>query len=540
MKKKFVIGVDFGTDSVRGILVNALTGEILDSESADFKRWKDGLYCETSKNQFRQHPNDHFESLQAVINKLLHSNNIPKVEIRAMTIDTTGSSPIAVDRQGRPIALQPAFKDNPNAMVILWKDHTAIKEAEMINERSKSWGGEDFTKYSGGIYSSEWYWSKILHIAHNDPLVDKAAWTWMEHCDFIVFELTDQKNLEVFKRSRCAAGHKGMWHESWGGYPPSQFFEQLHPSLGRLRETLPNETFTADNVAGRLNEEWAEKLGLSKETIVTVGLLDAHACAVGSGIRENSLVKVMGTSTCDMLVNRPEQLGDKIIPGISGQVDGSILPGMIGFEAGQSAFGDALAWFKNVLSYGITQNEGDQLLQKLADDAEKSSLSEDDVIALDWINGRRTPDANQALMGVFSNLTIGTGAVQMFKGLVESICFGAKAINERFLDEGLKIEEIVGVGGVADKSPYVMQTLADVLQSSIKVSAAEQSGALGCAMYASVCAGIHNRMEEAVKVMGKGFKKVYEPDDRLADIYAKRYNSYRKLGSFVEDELSQK
>lgn len=547
MDDKFVIGVDFGTDSVRAIGVNAATGEIVGSETDDFRRWKEGLHCEPSNNQFRQHPLDHFEALERVLGKLLRTSQMPAAQVKALSIDTTGSSPVAVDRQGKPLACREAFKDNPNAMVILWKDHTAVEEAARINEWAKSWGGADYTTYSGGIYSSEWFWSKIFHVVKKDPALDRAAWTWMEHCDLITYELTGGKNPESFKRSRCAAGHKGMWHKSWGGYPSASFLEKLHPSLARIRKTLPGETYTSDQPAGALGKEWAEKLGLREDTIVSVGILDAHAGALGSGIRENVLVKVMGTSTCDMLVNRPGQPGEKVIPGISGQVDGSIIPHMIGFEAGQSAFGDVLAWFRNVVGYPLKMLKEadrevieDNILQSLSEEARKLPVSEESALAVDWINGRRTPDANQRLTGAMSNLTIGMDAPWLFKGLVESICFGAKAIVDRFLEEELMIQEIVGVGGVADKSPLVMQTLADVLQHPIKVSAADQAGALGCAMFASVAAGLHPDTDRAVQVMGKGFKSVYQPDAGLAKTYQNKYQAYLRLGAFIEEELPNK
>ena len=543
MQDSCVIGVDFGTDGVRAIGVNAVTGEIMGSETDDFRRWKEGRYCNSSINQFRQHPLDHFESLERVIKKLLRSGKMLPSQVKAISIDATGSSPIAVDRQGKPLAYQAEFKDNPNAMVILWKDHTAIKEAQHINKHTKNWGGIDFTTYSGGIYSSEWFWSKIYHIAENDPAVDQAAWTWMEHCDLITFDLIGGENPESFARSRCAAGHKGMWHQSWGGYPSEVFFEAIHPSLARIRKTLPDHTHTADHPAGKLGKSWAGKLNLQEDTIVSVGVLDAHACALGAGIKENVLVKVMGTSTCDMLVNRQEKLGNKVISGISGQVDGSILPHKVGFEAGQSAFGDVLAWFKNVISYPLKKLAGEEahqleekLLQSLSNDARQVPVNEG-VLAIDWMNGRRTPDANQALSGALSHITLGTDAPRMFKGLVESICFGSRAIVDRFLEEGLSIDEIVGVGGVADKSPYVIQTLANILQRPIKISAADQAGALGCAMYASVAAGIHPDVDQAIRKMGRGFKQVYQPETHLFDLYLKKYQSYLRLGSFLDADL---
>src|SRR5690554_2824863 len=385
MKKSYVIGLDYGTDSVRAVLLDAHSGEEIATDVSYYARWKQRLYCEATKNQFRQHPLDHIEGLEKTIKSVVTQSGVDADAIKGICIDTTGSSPLPLDSQGTPLALLDEFKENPNAMMVLWKDHTAIKEANEINELSRTWGGVDFTSYEGGIYSSEWFWAKILHIAREDQKVKSAAYTWMEHCDYMTYMLCDDQDLDRFKRSRCAAGHKAMWHESWGGLPADDFLNQLDPYLTKLKAQLYRDTFTSDQVAGHLNSKWAEKLGLSTQTVIAVGTFDAHAGAVGAKIENNTLVRVMGTSTCDIMVTENKVLQDQLVKGICGQVDGSVIPNMIGLEAGQSAFGDVLAWFKDVLSWPLhnlvynaqsLEETQVQLLKKEVEDAFIFKLSQ--------------------------------------------------------------------------------------------------------------------------------------------------------------------
>lgn len=552
MKETYVIGLDFGTDSVRAVLVGASNGANVASEVYWYPRWKAGKFCNPLLNLFRQHPLDHLEGVQFTIRKVLDASGILPEQVKAIAVDTTGSSPMPVDEKGESLALKPEFKENPNAMMVLWKDHTAIKEADEINHVARTWGGEDYTKYEGGIYSSEWFWAKILHVIREDEAVKNAAYSWMEHCDFITSQLIGCENPLELKRSRCAAGHKALWHESWGGLPPKEFLEKFDPYLVNLKDRLYTETYTSDEVAGHLSAEWAEKLGLSMAVVVSVGTFDAHAGAVGGEITENTLLKVMGTSTCDIMVTNKEKLGDKLIPGICGQVDGSVIPGTIGLEAGQSGFGDVLAWFKNLLfkpsrelieqsdSLSVDQKEDliaeleDKLIIKLSEEALAIPVSESTIVALDWINGRRTPDANQTLKGAIRNLNMGSDAARVFKALVEAISFGSRSIVERFRQEGVQIDAVIGLGGVAKKSTLVMQTLADVLNMPIKVATSDQAPALGAAMYAAVAAGIHPRMEVAIQKMSSGFDKVYQPIPEHVEIYGKMYQEYLEFGQTIE------
>ncbi|MGJ5640690.1 ribulokinase [Formosa sp. S-31] len=555
--KTYVIGVDYGSDSCRAVLIDATSGEELASEVHWYQRWKKNMYCVPSKNQFRQHPLDHIEGLEHTIKTVVKESNVDPKAVKGICIDTTGSSPIPVNEEGTPLSLLPGFEENPNAMMILWKDHTSIQEANEINELAETWGGENFTKYEGGIYSSEWFWAKILHIIREDEAVKEAAYSWIEHCDYMTFILSDVKDLKSFKRSRCAAGHKAMWHEDWNGLPPETFLEKLDPYLASLRDRLYEDTYTSDEIAGNLNAEWAEKLGLTTETVITVGTFDAHAGAVGAKVDHHALVRVMGTSTCDIMVADPEVIGHHAVRGISGQVNGSVIPGLIGLEAGQSAFGDVLAWFKDVLSWPIEnlvlnsstisdeQKEAlkaeiqDNFIKTLADQAAQIPLSESIPVALDWVNGRRTPDANQELKSAMTQLSLGTKAPHIFKALVNAICFGSKKIVERFEEEGVKIESVIGIGGVARKSAFIMQTLANVLNRPIKVAASDQAPALGAAIYAAVASGIYPNVIEASKHLGSPLEAEYFPQPEAIEAYDVLMHKYSDLCEFVEEQTKK-
>jgi len=553
--KEYVIGLDYGSDSVRAVLIDAANGQEIEAEVSYYQRWKKGLFCNPSENRFRQHPLDHLEGLEHTIKAVVSRSGVEAAAVKGICIDTTGSSPIPVNEAGIPLSLTSDFEENPNAMMVLWKDHTAIDEANEINDLARSWGGEDFTKYEGGIYSSEWFWAKILHVAREDEKVKQAAYSWMEHCDWMTYTLLEGVSLEDFKRSRCAAGHKAMWHESWGGLPPEEFLGKLDPYLSQLRDRLYTETYTSDEIAGTLSAAWAEKLGLTTDTVIAVGTFDAHAGAVGAKVEEHTLVRVMGTSTCDISVSAPEVTANKTVRGICGQVEGSVIPGLVGLEAGQSAFGDLLAWFKDVLSWPVDnlvmtsdilsaeQKEklkaeiDSDFIRKLSDAAEAIPHSEAIPVALDWINGRRTPDANQELEAAITNLNMGTRAPHIFKALVNAICFGSKKIMDRFADEGIEIKTVVGIGGVARKSKFIMQSLANTLNVPIKVAASDQAPALGAAVYAAVAAGIYPDVITASQTLGSDYEAEYQPQPQYLQNFSEQMERYEALSVFVENSI---
>jgi L-ribulokinase len=558
--EKLIIGVDFGTDSVRAVIINAENGTELANEVAWYKQWSAGKYCDPAKNMFRQHPLDYIDGMvESATGALAKAGKKAGSRVVGIGIDTTGSTPGAVDRQGTPLAMTKGFEENPNAMFVLWKDHTAVKEAELINKVARAWGGTDFTKYEGGVYSSEWFWSKILHILREDRKVRAAAFSWVEHCDWMAALITGTTDPLTMKRSRCAAGHKAMWHAEWNGLPSEEFLVKLDPVLKGLRARLYTETWTSDVKAGGLTDEWAKRLGLNPGTAVAVGAFDAHMGGVGGQITGRTLVKIMGTSTCDMMVAPSRALGTKTVPGICGQVDGSIIPGMVGLEAGQSAFGDVYAWFKDILAWPLTvlapasgkagrggggaavaklrEEVEDKLLDKLAEEAAKVDPSQSTLIALDWLNGRRTPFADQTLKGAIAGLTLGTTAPKIFRALVEATAFGSRAIVEQFRKEGVPIDSVIALGGISRKSPFVMQVTADVLGMPIRVAASDQTVALGAGMFASVAAGVYKNVSDAQKKMGSGFDKTFIPNPRMAETYRKLYKKYVMLGESLRGLL---
>jgi L-ribulokinase len=558
-KNSLIIGMDYGTDSVRSVVIDAQTGKEIANEVAYYRRWAAGTYCDPSKNLFRQHPLDYIEGMEiSVKGALAKIGKKAGKDVVAIGIDTTGSTPCAVDTTGTPLALTKGFEENPNAMFVLWKDHTAVKEAELINKTARGWGGTDFTKYEGGVYSSEWFWSKILHVLRSDGKVRAAAFSWVEHCDWMPALLTGTTDPLTMKRSRCAAGHKAMWHPEWEGLPPEQFLTKIDPLLRGLRARLFAETATSDQSAGGLTAEWAKRLGLTPGIAVAVGAFDAHMGAVGGGITDKTLVKIMGTSTCDVLVAPRKAVGTKCVAGICGQVDGSVIPGMVGLEAGQSAFGDVYAWFKGLLAWPLHESSGrgarkgaqsakrgtpaqadieEHILDRLAVAAEKIDPAESTVLALDWLNGRRTPFADQTLKGAIVGITLGTTAPGIFRALVEATAFGSRAIVDQLRKEGVAINAVIAQGGIARKSPFVMQVTADVLGMPIRVVASDQACALGAGMLAAVAGGVYPNVGAAQKRMGSGYDKTFKPDRKRAAVYQSLYKRYTELGKSLETLL---
>ncbi|KYP13914.1 ribulokinase [Flavihumibacter sp. CACIAM 22H1] len=548
MSTSFVIGVDYGTDSVRSVLVNAHNGEEIAASVYYYPRWRDGLYCDSTLSQFRQHPLDYIEGLEQTIRDCLQKAGPAAADhVKAISVDTTGSTPVAVNAAGVPLALLPEFEQNPNAMFVLWKDHTAVKEAEEINQKATRFP-VNYLKYVGGIYSSEWFWAKWLHVLREDAAIRKACYSWVEHCDWIPFLLTGEKELSRMRRSVCAAGHKALWATEWDGFPPNDFFATLDPLLDGLVNRLYNTIYTADQQAGQLCEEWAARLGLPTSVKIGIGAFDAHMGAVGGQIEPYHLSKVMGTSTCDMLVAPMQEIGQRLIPGICGQVPGSIIPGQMGLEAGQSAFGDVYAWFRKLimqpvgdllqsstlldpqLAAALQQELNDRFIQETTAAAAALPLKDSDELAVDWLNGRRTPDADQRVKATITGLHLGTDAARIMKALVEATCFGAKAIVDRFEQEAVPVKGLIGLGGVAKKSAYIMQVMADIMQMPIRIHRSDQTCAAGAAMFAATLAGIYPRVEEAMQAMGQGFDRTYQPDKAKADYYANRFGKYKQLG----------
>lgn len=554
MNQAYVIGLDYGTDSVRAMIANARTGEEMASSVFAYPRWRDGLFCDPSRNQFRQHPQDYVEGLEATIKACLQqAGPTVRANVKAIAVDTTGSTPVAVNKNGTPLALTPGFENNPNAMFVLWKDHTSVKEAAEINQHALDFD-VNYLQFVGGIYSSEWFWAKLLHVLRADTAVRGALYSWVEHCDWIPFLLTGGNNVHTLKRGVCSAGHKALWSAEYNGLPPDVFFSSLDPLLKGFTDRLFKETYTADKPAGKLSAEWTTRLGLNTDVVVSVGAFDCHMGAVGGQIEPYHLSKVMGTSTCDMMVVPLKDMDGKLVRGICGQVSGSIIPGMMGLEAGQSAFGDTYAWFKDLLLWPseallktsslispelaekLSEELSGKIIPELSRQALALPLDEAGELGVDWLNGRRTPDANQLLKGAMTGLNLGTDAPRLFRAWVEATCFGAKAIVDRFNDENVPVKGLIGLGGVARRSPYIMQVMADVMNMPLRIHRSEQTCAAGAAMFAATAAGLYPKVEEAMHAMGQGFDQEYKPNAKTAALYAKRYQQYLDLGAVLENK----
>lgn len=540
-----VIGLDFGTDSARAVLIDAKTGKDLASSKRDYTRWKQGLYCDPVKSQFRQHPLDYLETMEDVVKSILSTINGSKEKVSAIGITSTGSTPIAVDEKGIPLAMKPEFSEDPNAMFVLWKDHTGQKECDWINTFSKKWK-TDYTRFEWcGNYSTEHFWTKALHI-FKDSKIRAVAHSFVESSDWLSGELTGHTKPEKLKRGMGIASSRAMWNEAWGGYPPNEYFKALHPALDGLVDTFDKRAYTCDLPAGTLTPTWAKRLGLHENVVVAVGNLDCHAGAIGAGVKEKSMVEIIGTSTVAITVApNPDNRGE--VPGVPQQAKDMILPGMMGYEGGQSAFGDLYAWFKKMLMWSLndilanTAIVDDDTKKKLIDEAEAEMIpmlttqakaipyGKDSIMATDWINGRRSPHTDFNLKGTITGLTLSSTAPLIYKSLVEATAFGAKAFIEQFQKNGGHLDEVIAVGGISQKSPYVMQILADVIGMPINVVVINEACALGAAMCAAVAAGIYHDITEAQHGMKMGISTVYKPIAEHHRHYQKEYKKYLKL-----------
>ncbi|MDH7603849.1 MAG: ribulokinase [Melioribacter sp.] len=533
---KYVIGLDFGTNSCRSLVVRVSDGKEIASHVFPYPSGKDGVIIDSDNpNLARQNPADYLLGIESTIKEALKKSkeiepDFNNNDVIGIGIDTTGSSPMPIDENGLPMCFKEKYNDNPNAMVWLWKDHTSFQEAEQITELASKIRPQYLSKI-GGKYSSEWFWSKILHCKNVDPELFNETYSWVEICDWIPAVLIGKTKPAEIKRSICAAGHKAMYNLQWGGLPDKEFLTSLSPGLEQLRDRLYENTYSAENLAGNLSKEWAEKLGLSENVAVAVGAFDAHMGAVGAGITEETMVKIIGTSTCDIMVwNNQKPLKD--IEGVCGIVDGSVMNGYYGIEAGQSAVGDILLWFVNYLTpekYGSSVEEKFINLEKAASEL---LPGESGLLALDWNNGNRTILVDVRLSGLLIGQTLHTTPHEIYRALIEATAFGALTIIDRIEEYGVKIKDVVNCGGLAVKNPLMMQIYADVIGRPMKISKSEQTPALGAAIFAAVAAGKQNGGYDSVKdaqAAMTSLSKTYYPNEEYHKTYKKLYALYRQL-----------
>jgi len=525
---KYSIGLDYGTNSVRALVVDVANGSEAGSAVHVYSHGREGVILSSDPNLARQHPADYLEGAEKTIKAALAATarkikGFKTSQVVGIGVDTTGSTPLPVDREGNALAMPRKFRNHPEAMAWLWKDHTSVEEASEITALARRIRPQYLAK-CGGAYSSEWFFSKILHCLRINPEVFDAAFTWVEVADWIPAILTGTQKPGQTKIGVCAAGHKAMFNAEWGGFPDAKFLSKLDPKLGALRTRLADRAHDISEAAGGLTKEWAAKTGLTSGIPVAVGAFDAHLGGVGAGVGAGTLVKTIGTSTCDLMV-APGNMKLADIPGICGIVKGSILPGYYGLEAGQSAVGDIFNWFVNYIEpHGDAGGHGN-----LTAKAAQLKPGESGLLALDWNNGNRTILIDQRLSGLLIGQTLYTTPAEIYRALVEATAFGALTIINRFEEYGVKVKSVVNCGGIAEKNPMVMQIYADIIGRPMWISRSAQTCALGSAVAAAVVAGVYKDVVTAQKVMTGLKPVVYKPDPKAHAVYRELYKLYRTL-----------
>lgn len=520
------IGIDYGTNSVRALIVRCSDGAEIASCVVDYASGEQGVLLDPADHLLaRQHPGDYLlgleQSVKGALDRAAGRAGFAATEVVGIGVDTTGSSPIPVDASNRPLALT-GWGDRLAAQCWLWKDHTSWREAARITELAAA-HRPHFLAKCGGTYSSEWFWAKLWHCLHTDPEVFAAAYSWVELADWIPAVLAGVVDPRAIRRGVCAAGHKALYAEDWGGLPDKEFLALLDPRLAELRDRLYERAFDAGTPAGALTPDWAARLGLPVGIPIAIGEFDVHYGAIGCGVREGTLVKVIGTSTCDCGV-APGERAIADIPGICGIVKGAILPGQFGIEAGQSAVGDIFKWWVERVCGG-----SEALHAELAAEAARQRPGQSGLLALDWNNGNRTILVDQRLTGLLLGQTLYTTRAEVYRALIEATAFGARAIIERLREYGVPIDRVVCTGGIAEKSPLLMQIYADVTGCTMLLANSSQTCALGSAVAAAVIAGAHPDFPTAQQAMTSLRDTRYQPDPARQAVYDRLYRLYRDL-----------
>jgi L-ribulokinase len=522
----YTLGIDYGTNSVRALVVRCADGAELGTCVTGYASGKEGVLLDPRDHHLaRQHPGDYLVGLEKSVRGALaaarKTRGFDAGRVIGLGVDTTGSSPIPVDEKNVPLALAPKWKKNLHAQCWLWKDHTSWREAARITELAAQHRPQFIAK-CGNTYSSEWFWAKLWHCRAVAPAVFQAAYSWVELCDWVPSILSGVSDPRQVKRGICAAGHKALYSDDWGGLPDKEFLTLLDPALADLRDRLYTKAHDATEPAGQLCAEWAERLGLPAGIPIAIGEFDVHYGAIGCGVAEGTLVKVIGTSTCDCgVVSAAKTVPD--IPGICGIVPGAILPGFYGLEAGQSAVGDIFKWWVEVVCKG-----DDARHARLTREVARQKPGASGLLALDWQNGNRTILVDPLLTGLILGCTLHTTQAEIYRALIEATAFGARAIIERFKEYGVPINRVVCAGGIAEKNPLLTQIYADVTGCTMLVSGSSQACALGSAVSA-VLAGAHPDVPTAQRRMTSLKKVTYKPRPGAQKTYDQLYALYRQL-----------
>ncbi|WP_422351066.1 ribulokinase [Flagellimonas sp.] len=527
---KFTIGLDFGTGAGRACILNMESGQIVATGACPYKGGEEGTYIDDNNPLMaRQHPMEYLRALEVAVKvamKVYLSKGYKTEDIKGIGVDATGSTPIPVKNNMVPLAALSQFEDNLNAYAWLWKDHTAVNEALEITEKATMSRPEYLSK-CGGTYSSEWFWSKIWHCLKVAPDVFEAADSWVEQSDFIPAVLAGVSDVRDLKRNVCAAGHKAMYSKSWGGLPDKEFLSSLDDQLAELRDRLYDEVYTFEESQGGLSVEWGERLGLPEGIPIAVGALDAHVGAIGAGIGNGKFVKIIGTSTCDIMVF-PLENHPKDFNGVAGIVEESVLPGNIGIEAGQAAVGDLLNWWVQHLC-----KEDTSYHTVLTQKATQLRAGESGLIALDWNNGNRNILGDQQLSGLILGQTLATSDHEIYRALIEATAFGALKIIRRVEEEGIVIDEIIVTGGIGHKNEMFMQIYADVIGYPVRLVENPETVAVGAAIMAVASyrknVGEPIPIDEIVAKLSVPSDKVYIPNTSENSIYSRLFKIYSQL-----------